>query len=223
MKYQFTGYSETRTDDEIDAMVQKLFDIIRTAFAPDRARALLVMYEKIYDRLISAPASSKVYYHNAFPGGYLDHVLRVIANLDLVERLFKHTGGTLDYAREEGIFAAMHHDLYKLGDEHGPMYVAENDSYWIKKGMVYDYNNEIPVMSGTDRTFYVLRYHRIDFTQNEMIGIRCADGMYDDANKKYFLAYGTFPLVPNIAYMVHWADHTAALYEKQRAKKLLGY
>jgi hypothetical protein len=224
MKHQFTGFIQSYTDDQLDGMVQKLQDIITNTFkSSKRTDKLLAMYAEMYSRLVSAPASAKVQYHNAFPGGYLDHVLRVITNLDLVERLFKHTGGVLDYTREEGIFAAMHHDLYKLGDEHGPNYIPETDNYWVKKGSVYDYNNEIPVMTGTDRTFYLLQKHGVTYSQNEMLGIRCADGIYDDANKKYFMANGTFPLVPNIIYMVHWADHMAAVYEKQQAKTLLGY
>jgi uncharacterized protein YbgA (DUF1722 family) len=44
-------------------------------YLPERAESLKAMYEAFGKRLLLAPASAVEHYHNAFPGGYIDHVL----------------------------------------------------------------------------------------------------------------------------------------------------
>ena len=44
----------------------------------DRKDQLLKFYSQHQEELILMPASHKKAYHNAFPGGYIDHVNRVI-------------------------------------------------------------------------------------------------------------------------------------------------
>ena len=41
----------------------------------------LDFYKKYEDRIILMPASHKKEYHNAFPGGYVEHVNRVVARI----------------------------------------------------------------------------------------------------------------------------------------------
>ena len=36
------------------------------------------MYDDYEERIVMMPASSVAHYHNAFAGGYVDHVLRVM-------------------------------------------------------------------------------------------------------------------------------------------------
>ena len=43
-----------------------------------RKEQLIEFYNKYQDRLILMPAAHKKEYHNAFPGGYIDHVNRVV-------------------------------------------------------------------------------------------------------------------------------------------------
>ena len=50
----------------------------------DRKQKLLNFYKKFEDRIILMPAAHKKEYHGAFPGGYVDHVNRVVkAAIDL--------------------------------------------------------------------------------------------------------------------------------------------
>ena len=62
--------------DEYRSRVNTLF--------PTRADKLNKLYDDYEERIIMMPASSVAHYHNAFAGGYIDHVLRVI---DCVEKL----------------------------------------------------------------------------------------------------------------------------------------
>ena len=61
---------------------------------PDRSTQLNKLYDEYEDRMVMMPASSIAHFHNAFAGGYVDHVLRV---MDCAEKLypdfnFKKTG-----------------------------------------------------------------------------------------------------------------------------------
>ena len=47
---------------------------IETYISGDRKEKLLKFYSKFQDRLMLMPASHKKEYHNAFPGGYIEHV-----------------------------------------------------------------------------------------------------------------------------------------------------
>ena len=75
-----------------------------------------------------APASGRAWYHNAFPGGYVAHVLNIIQwSLNYYE-LFKKQGMYLDDITEESvIFAAMFHDLGKVGNMEEDYYSPNKD------------------------------------------------------------------------------------------------
>jgi hypothetical protein len=45
---------------------------------PTRKDQLNKMYDDFEDRIAMMPASSMAHFHNAFAGGYVDHVLRVM-------------------------------------------------------------------------------------------------------------------------------------------------
>ena len=57
---------------------EDLLSRIDTQFKGDRKDKLLEIYNYFADRMMFAPASSREHYHNCFPGGYVDHVLRVM-------------------------------------------------------------------------------------------------------------------------------------------------
>jgi hypothetical protein len=52
---------------------------------PTRKDQLNKMYDGFEDRIAMMPASSMAHFHNAFAGGYIDHVLRV---MDCTETLY---------------------------------------------------------------------------------------------------------------------------------------
>jgi len=86
-------------------------------YITDRKNDVNLMLEKLSDIYVMAPASSKTWYHNAFPGGYVDHVNRVVQYAIEQHKLYEKMGGTVDYTEEELVFAALFHDLGKIGDD----------------------------------------------------------------------------------------------------------
>ncbi len=55
-----------------------LMKVIDDNFEGERKNKLKSMYTDLEDRMSMQPASSIDHYHNAFEGGYVDHVLRVV-------------------------------------------------------------------------------------------------------------------------------------------------
>ena len=119
-----------------------------------------------------SPASGNVNYHNAYEGGYIDHVINVSRNAIRMMRLYKEAGGIIDFEQEELLFAAFHHDLGKLGDV-GNLHYIKNDSEWhIKnRGEVYKSNTDLSYLTHTDRTFFLLNKYGIQYTEKEYFGI----------------------------------------------------
>lgn len=207
-----TEFTAQTTDDQ----VVELRSLIERTFDDDRSRKLLKMYDFLDARLRIAPASSKAHYHNAFEGGYIDHVLRVVECSLEFTRVLKKMGGTINFTKEEVIFAALHHDLGKLGDMDKPLYEPEtSDWHREKQGSMFKFSSGMQFMTATDRSFYMLQKFGVTYNQNEFLGIRLADGLYDECNKKYFIAHSDkHEMHSNIGYVIHWADHMATTCEK---------
>ena len=186
----------------------------------DRSENLKRMYEDFEQELAAAPASAVQHFHNAFPGGYLDHVLRVYdISVDLT-KTFHNFEGNLDFTSQELRFATLHHDLGKLGDPGEPYYM-EQDSAWHRKtlGQNYKFNNTIQYMSVTDRAHYMLQQYDIKITKNEWLGIHLSDGMYEESNKSYLKNnMYPYPMKTNIAYIVHVSDYLATAIERDKTR-----
>ena len=206
------------TAEELVENYEKFRKLINQTFTGERLDSLNKMYDHFEERMIYTPASSVEHYHNAFPGGYIDHVLRVTRNALKVYELYTELGGVADYSKESLIFTALHHDLGKLGTPDADYY-KPNDSAWHVKnqGKIYKTNSDIHWMNLNDRTMFNLQHFGVTYTQEEMIGMRLTDGLYDDNNKEYFIKYNKDDsLKTSIPYIMHTADLFAARVENER-------
>jgi len=184
-----------------------------------RKEKLIEFYEKYSERLMLMPAAHKKEYHNTFPGGYVEHVNRVISCALRLNDLWGEFGcDQSTYTTEELVFSALNHDLGKMGDEENESYIPQDDKWRKEKlGEDYKFNDKIPFASVPDRGLYLLQSHGIQYTFNEMITIQTHDGLYDEANKKYLMTY-----MPeqkprtSLPYIVHQADLMAARIEFER-------
>ena len=214
------------TPDQIKLNWKTLLDKIKKTFSEDypdnRRDNLLKMYNYFESRMMFAPASGRNYYHNCFPGGYVDHVLRVIDFSQQTYTLWENNGSYVDnYTREELIFVAINHDLGKIGDLEKDYYIP-NESEWHRKnqGKIYNHNPELQFMSVADRSLWLLSQFNIKTTMYEALGIRLTDGMYDDSNIQYFKSFvPEKQLKFNLPYIVHHADAMAARIEQEMYKE----
>jgi len=162
------------------------------------------------------PASYKKEYHNAFPGGYVDHILRVVDCALKLNNVWIEMGvDDSTYTKEELVFAALNHDLGKMGDEENESYIPQTDQWRKDKlGEDYTFNTRLAFASVPDRGLYLLQQHGIKYSFNEMIAIQTHDGLYDDGNKKYLMAWSPEQR-PRTAlpFIIHQADLMASRIE----------
>jgi hypothetical protein len=187
--------------------------------ADARVEQLKAMYEYLQDELLTAPASGKTYFHNAFPGGYLDHVLRVTETALKLASLYKTMEGDINFTKQELIFAALHHDLGKLGNpDEGPYYVEQDSDWHRKRGELYKQNENIQYMKAPERGLFLLQKFGIQITQTEWLGIKLSDGIYDDGSKSYLINYAPYAMKTNLPYIIHWADHISHRVENDKSR-----
>jgi hypothetical protein len=184
-----------------------------------RKTALKAFYEKYEDRIVLMPAAHKKEYHNAFPGGYVEHVNRVVTCALHLHKLWGDMGADLGtFTKEELVFSALNHDLGKMGSEEEESYVPQTDQWRKDKlGEDYMFNTKVPFASVPDRGLYLLQAHGIQYSFNEMVAIQTHDGLYDEGNKKYLMTF-----MPeqkprtSLPFIVHQADLMAARIEFER-------
>jgi hypothetical protein len=206
------------TAEQIQDNWDQFIGYIDTYISEPRASKLKAFYEKYSERIMLMPASHKKEYHNAFPGGYIEHVNRVIDAAISINSVWTNFGVDQNYTIEELVFSAMNHDLGKMGDEENESYIPQTDQWRKDKlGEDYTFNNKLEFMSVPDRGLFLLKEHGVDYTKNEWLAIRLHDGLYDDANKPYLMSWAPETKVrTSLVHIVHQADFLAARVEFER-------
>ena len=209
------------TAEQIQMNWEELIAIIKKYISEDRKENLLKMYDDFKERMMFAPASAKADFHNAMPGGYVEHILHIISFSLELKQIWANNGANINFTDEELIFAAMHHDLGKVGDLEHDYYIPQ-DSDWHRKnrGEIYKHNPALQYMKVPDRGLWLLQHYGVHVTDKEYIGIKLTDGLYDDANKAYLMSYNPdYNLRSNMAYILHQADMMATHIEFDEWKR----
>ena len=200
--------------EKIQKNYEKHLKIVET-YITERKESVLAMIKHMEETYVMAPASSKTWYHSAFPGGYVDHVNRVVEYAVKQSRLYQEMGGTVDYTEEELVFAALFHDLGKMGDGDRPNYIPQTDKWRQDKlSEMYTYNPDLDFMLIPDRSLFILQKFGIPVSQKEWLGIRLHDGVFDKANEAYFFSnMESSRQKTNIVSVLHTADFLASKVE----------
>ena len=207
------------TAEQIQANYEEFLGNIETYITGDRKQALLDFYSKYEERIALMPAAHKKEYHNSFPGGYVEHVNRVVRCAIKQAKLWADEGCDMTtFTTEELVFSAINHDLGKMGDENNESYIPQDDKWRREKlGEDYKFNTSVAFASVPDRGLYMLQAHGVRYSFNEMLAIQTHDGLYDDANSKYLKAF-----MPeqkprtSLPFILHQADLMAARIEFER-------
>lgn len=212
-----------KTAEELNNNYQSLIKVIDETFQGERKDNLKKLYTFLEERIILAPASGIEYFHNAWPGGYIDHILRVIACAKQVKDIWASMGANINFTDEELIFSALNHDLGKLGDLDGEYYTY-NESEWHrdKMGIIYNTSENIINMPVPHRSLFMLQQFNIKVTQNEYIAIMTHDGVYSEGNIEYLKTYKKEKVLKTcLPIILHHADHMASRieYENREIKK----
>jgi len=214
------------TEEQLEANYNKFIDAIKKVFSGERLEKLLHMYspKELGTELAIAPASGKLNFHSCYVGGYIDHVMNVARNAYKLKKVFEEGGGTVNFTDEELFFAAFHHDLGKLGDGSETYYIPQESEWHQKNKKEYFVNNpKLQYFDVTDRALWLLNQYGIKYTQKEQLGIMMADGLYNEATKKYWVSYiEQHQLKTDLPYILHWADHMSCRQENSEYMKSTG-
>ena len=207
------------TAEQIQMNWVEFMSNIDTYISSPRKEQLTKFYEKYAERIMLMPAAHKKEYHSAFPGGYVDHVNRVVKAALSMSAVWEGFGCDMTtFTTEELVFSAINHDLGKMGDGDHEAYIPQTDKWRRDKlGEDYMFNKQVPFSSVPDRGLFMLQSHGVIYTFNEMLAIQTHDGLYDAANEKYLKAY-----MPeqkprtSLPFILHQADLMAARIEFER-------
>lgn len=175
-----------------------------------RKENVLKLVDDLGERLALAPASTRKNYHNAFPGGLVDHSLRVLLTA-------KSLSKSLDYFKNVSsdslVLVSLFHDLGKVGEarKHGQDYYVPQESSWHqeKLGEFYTYNEKLSYMSHSLRSLYLLQHYNVHLSEEEYLAIYLHDGLNIEQNRSYAMKE------PKLAILLHQADFLATKEEKE--------
>lgn len=201
--------------EEVKSNYEKHKKIIERYIKSPRKEKIFLMLDKLEEPYMLSPASNKSWYHNAFPGGYLDHVNRVVEYSLRQMQLFEKMGGKIDFGTEELVFAGLFHDLGKIGDGEAANYLPQTDK-WRKDKLdeIYTNNPDLDFMLHPDRSLFILQKFGIEMSINEFLGIKLHDGYFNDTNKPYFTSrLESSKFKTSLIYILHTADYLSTQLE----------
>ena len=206
------------TAEQIKGNYDVLLGGIEKYVTGDRKQQFLDFYNSLDERIALLPTSHKKAYHNCFPGGYVEHVIRVITAAFKISAVWQEMGTKDTYTDEELFVSALNHDLGKIGSlEHTSVFPSQDE--WRKKnlGEMYTFNTANEYMTVPDRSLFLLQQAGIQLTTNEWIAIKTHDGLYDQANESYLKGFmpETKPRT-SLPFILHQADLMAARIEFER-------
>lgn len=170
----------------------------------DRAKAALDMVDTLGERLATAPASSRKEYHNAFPGGLVEHSIHVLGNAMKIVKTFEWK-----VPKDSLIIGCLFHDLGKVGDLENDLYLPQTEEWRAtKNGEFYMFNKNMTFMTVPLRGLFLCQHFGLRLTQDEMLAIFLNDGQIAKENAPYCLKE------PLLADIVHMADVVATKQEK---------
>lgn len=171
----------------------------------DAVREMLTHFE---ERACMAPASSRIDFHNAFPGGFIDHSLRVTRlTIDIAAAL------KAKISKESLIISALFHDLGKVGTLEQEYYLWQESDWHRKRGQIYIKNPNV-TMPNAQLGLFTMNQFGIKLSEEEYMAILLNDGQYAEENKPYAMHE------PKLSLLIHWADRWATQCEKNRLSLL---
>lgn len=198
MHYEISPEKIKENYDKFETLCSKL---------GDRATNVQKLIDHLGERLALCPASSRVEHHSAFPGGLVDHSLRVLQNTYNLCKVYNQT-----FPKESVILSCLFHDLGKVGNEDQDYYVVQSSDWHRERGMLYEYNDKLPYMSVPHRSIYLLQQFDIKLSRDEFLAILLNDGQYVPENKSYAMRE------PTLSMLLHQADAFSTLWEKTNLK-----
>lgn len=172
----------------------------------DQLQALL---DHFGERLVMCPASSKRDFHNCFVGGLIDHSLRVLKNCTRLRKVSPELFGSIP--EESVVFAALLHDLGKVGTLDEERYLPQTNDYYKSRGNLFEHNHKV-VPKNVHATLFLLQHFGVQMTYDEFEAILLNDGPVTDDGREYCMKE------TSLALLIQTSDRLACEQEKLLAK-----
>ena len=149
------------------------------------------LIEFLGERILMCPASMRDSEYNSAPGGLIEHALTVAFTMRSINDALD-----LNIPINSILKVGLLHEIGKVGDENHDCFV-EQDSDWHREklGQNYKYNEEIPKMSISHRTLYLLQQFGVKLTRGEWVAIQIAGGSHFEENRFYVGSESTLALL----------------------------
>lgn len=206
MKQTPEEYWKQGTDklEEYHAMVNSIISILPE---PRKSQVQAMMDGPVGEQFMMSPASTRRGFHYAFPCGLVAHSLNVVKYaMKIADAIAPDR-----WPKWKIMFCALFHDLGKAGSPGKPYYTLTSEQWKVKKEECYDVSKE-EFMPNAEKSLYVLQLHGVVLDYEETVAIRLNDGMGSESNREYSFNE------PDLALVIHWADHWASRQEKQEGK-----
>ena len=198
------------TTEEYSKIIDSFNRVIESIKNDEVRTAMDSLFSQYGERFFAAPASTKLEFHNCFPGGLAEHTLRVYAiAMDLSKKYGKGVSS------DSIAVAALLHDFGKIGNETQDFYVPKNSTWHEEKlGLFYEINKDMPYLEHEHMSLYMAHKHGVPLTQDEYQAILVHNGPYMPAFEPYKFRTCT------LSELVHQADMLATKVEKGKWEEL---
>jgi len=143
------------------------------------------------ERLTMCPASLRESEYGPYPGGLIEHSLRVTSNMRKLAAAYE-----ADVSVKSILAVGLLHDLGKVGDLETDFYVEQKSDWHREKlGQFYKYNESLSKMSITHQTLFLLQHFGVTLTRDEWIAIQLSGGSHFEENRFYVGAEPTLALI----------------------------
>ena len=146
----------------------------------DRSTAIAAFLEKYGERIAVCPSHGVSKRSTSAPGGLVEHSL---STFKIARKLVDAAGVGID--PESLAIVCLLHEVGKIGDDEFDYFIPQNSDWHRDRGNVYTYNPELPKMTHTHRTLYILQRSGINLSLDEWIAILTQHGSASEENRFY--------------------------------------
>lgn len=177
-------------------------------FDEPRRSAVKAMFDgPMGEQFMTAPASTRRSYHNAFPCGLVSHSLGVAtATIKIAEALAPGRWPT-----SRLLFVGLFHDFGKAGTPGNPYYLDVQEDWKRRREEYYEVSTR-HWMPNAELGLWNMMSHGVSLDHEEYAAIRLNDGPGAPENKLWDFR------TPVLAQIVHWADAWTMEIEKAAAR-----
>ncbi len=154
-----------------EQILVKNFELLKTqaAKAGSRGEKLVSLLDTNAERIILAPASTRLDLVCAYPGGLVEHSIRVLMLMAKARNAY----GLLDTVPAESVIVtALFHDIGKIGTESKEYYI-DNDSEWHrnKLGQMYKVVEKLQHLSVSQLSLMLLTKNGVQLDIDEWYAV----------------------------------------------------